>query len=130
MSRSENVQRFIDAGLALAKTGYTRTQMYDLLRDSLPESQYVQHLRAVESRDLKIFRDFMTGADVRDLRSTYQLKSLNYRDGIGKGLKRIKKILGLSETLREMLAGLETDEGREFWLERAVRALEQVKEED
>jgi hypothetical protein len=104
--------------------------MYDLLRDSLPESQYVQHLRAVESRDLKIFRDFMTGADVRDLRSTYQLKSLNYRDGIGKGLKRIKKILGLSETLREMLAGLETDEGREFWLERAVRALEQVKEED
>ena len=124
----EAEQRLIEAARELEQAGWKRTSLYELLRDNLDASNWEERLRVKSVKHLNIFIDILEGMPPRDIKHKYEIKTLNKKEALYKGYKKIRKTLGLSHNLSEApLTGGDVD--HRWWIEKAREALGVLEQE-
>ena len=80
---------FITQAEKLLYAGYTRSKLYDLLRNSLPPREREKQATARSIRDMKILRDLLRGETIKVLAERYKLPSLARSSAIANGYRRL-----------------------------------------
>lgn len=123
-------ERLLAAARELTEQGWSRTQIYDFLREGLPPSGWQERLRQVAIRDIEIFMGLLAGEPLKELRQIHGVNNLTRRAAILQGAKRVRSTLGLGPgTLPEYLAAAETKEGQDAYRELCARALSLLRAE-
>ena len=91
-------------------------------------SNWEERLRVKSVKHLNIFIDILEGMPPRDIKHKYEIKTLNKKEALYKGYKKIRKTLGLSHNLSEApLTGGDVD--HRWWIEKAREALGVLEQE-
>lgn len=123
---SSAVEAFLLSGRHLLESGYGKTQIYDLLRQSLPPSKHEMDAQKRTIRDMKILRDLLRGEAIKVLADRYQLPSLARGDAIAKGLRRLRQEQAFKFSIEEHQSLRKQDAGSETITRRVLGELDKA----
>ena len=121
---SSEVEAFLLSGRDLQEAGYGKSQLYELLRNSLTPSKHELAAQDRTIRDMKILRDLLRGEPIKVLADRYQLPSLAKSDAVAMGLRRLRQERDFKFTIEEHQALRKQCEGSEGITRRVLAELE------
>lgn len=121
---SSEVEAFLLSGRYLQEAGYGKSQLYELLRNSLPPSKHELAAQDRTIRDMKILRDLLRGEPIKVLADRYELPSLAKGDAVAMGLRRLRQEREFKFSIEEHQALRKQCEGSEEITRRVLAELD------
>jgi hypothetical protein len=124
------VKRLTSASQGLADLGWSKTRIYEVMRDSIKSSKHQTKIRESHMRDIAIFAALLEDASIEKVKSDFQLSSLNHKQAMIIGERKTRKVLHLSTRDEPLLFSHKpSEEQRQFWIKRANEALDKLRED-
>lgn len=119
---AEATKDLVSAARLLESAGVSRTAIYQILRDELPDSNHEQMLRQSAIRHINMMIEVLKGRPSGDVRAENGLAYMGRRAMLHDGARKIYKLFELHP--RDISNQEPTDPAnRDYWMEMAEKAL-------
>lgn len=108
----------------LSEAGWSRTKIYELVRDSLPPSNWEEKQRLTSIKDIEVMIDLLSGIKVNEVKAKYSLNSLARKSAIYQGYRKTIRTLELSVTTDDKTVMDKVN--HDFWIEQGRLALNRL----
>jgi hypothetical protein len=129
-SEDDLVAEMLTAAAELEERGWSRTKLYNTLREQLPHQRYEDYLKSKDIRDITVFLRYLNGQSVDSLKVRYGVKSWNPKTICFNGFRKIGKIIPVNgppgSPMRRYPLSMEA---QAYWAAKAKEALKVLERE-
>jgi hypothetical protein len=95
-SDAELIEQFAAYGQALAGRGFSKTNLYEILRDQVSSTDHSEKLRKTSIRDISVLLGLLRGSDIKELKKQYGSPHATKKKALIAGERKVRKVLDIS----------------------------------